>query len=231
MNILAIDTSFETCSAAILLDSGQIRSILKVAPRKQSQLLLPMIDQLLRDANILFNQLDAIAYGSGPGSFTGVRIATTVAQGIGWGQNIPLIPISSMAALAQSVCLESAQNLPHYFLVAIDAHMGRVYWSIYERDSFNLVKLLGNEQLSLPQDLKIQDNIVTDESFFNKHWQALGDGFRKYGDYFMDNLAFQLSSCHLFQVVNTEGMLLLAQKNMRKGNMLKASDAHTQYFS
>ena len=93
MKILALDTATEACSAALYID-GDIQERFEIAPRVHTKLLLPMIDSLMAEAELRPQQLDAIAFGCGPGSFTGVRIATGVMQGIAYGADLPVVPVS-----------------------------------------------------------------------------------------------------------------------------------------
>lgn len=121
--ILAIDTATEACSAALWQD-GRLLSRYEVAPRGHTDLILPMVAELLAEAQMSLSQLDAIAFGRGPGSFTGVRITLGVAQGLAFGADLPLLGVSNLQALAQGayrVCgAESA-------LAAIDARMDEIY--------------------------------------------------------------------------------------------------------
>src|SRR5579871_1229278 len=103
--ILAFDTSSQVCSVA-LLNGETITSSYQIAPMQQAKLILPMIQKIIKAANITLDELDAIAYGCGPGSFTGMRVANSVAQGLGFAKHLPLIRISSLAILAQSALEE-----------------------------------------------------------------------------------------------------------------------------
>jgi tRNA threonylcarbamoyladenosine biosynthesis protein TsaB len=103
MPILALETATEACSAALYLADGRIISRFEHAPRLQTQLLLPMVDDLLREAGITLQNLDAVAYSRGPGAFTGVRIAAAAAQGFAFGLNLPVLALSSLQVLAQHV--------------------------------------------------------------------------------------------------------------------------------
>ena len=127
MKILAIDTSTEACSAALLID-GDLQGVYKLAPREHSLLILKMIDGLLSDAGITVSELDAIAFGRGPGSFMGLRIAAGVVQGIAYAHELPVIPVSTLKAIAQRASEETRHQ---HVLAAIDARMDEVYWAAY----------------------------------------------------------------------------------------------------
>ncbi len=100
MKLLAIETAAEACSAALWVD-GEVSHQYRVEPRRHSELILPMMQSLLADANLHLGQLDALAFGRGPGGFTGVRIATGVVQGAAFSVDLPVVPVSTLAALAQ----------------------------------------------------------------------------------------------------------------------------------
>ncbi len=130
MKLLALDTSTELCSAAVWLD-GALSSREATRQRGHSELILPMIDELLRQAGVGLAQLDAIAFGRGPGAFTGVRLAAGVAQGLAFAARLPLLPISDLRAVgAQALSLAQASSA---VLVCQDARMNEVYWGCFER--------------------------------------------------------------------------------------------------
>ncbi|MCY4329197.1 MAG: tRNA (adenosine(37)-N6)-threonylcarbamoyltransferase complex dimerization subunit type 1 TsaB [Endozoicomonadaceae bacterium] len=151
-NLLAIDTSTEACSVALSVN-GKTEEIFAVIPRLHSQKVLPAVEQLLTDAGINRHDIDAIAFGRGPGAFTGIRIATAITQGLAFALDRPVIPVSSLAALAQqAVRKHNATSV----LAAIDARMGEVYWGQFTVDSLSgCVQLQGNEQISKPEDVLI----------------------------------------------------------------------------
>lgn len=146
MKLLALDTSGDACSAALYLD-GVIEQRLELAPRGHAQLILPMMQSLLESAGIALGALDAIAFGRGPGSFTGVRIAVAVAQGAAFGAGRPTVPVSTLAALAQGEFRRSGRRR---VLVALDARMGEVYWGAYEIGAHTLMELVGEELVAPP---------------------------------------------------------------------------------
>jgi tRNA threonylcarbamoyladenosine biosynthesis protein TsaB len=128
--ILAIETSSELASAALLHD-GQLLEAQTAGVQTHSQTLLPMVQKLLAEAGIPLGHCDAIAFGAGPGSFTGVRTACGVAQGLAFGAGLPLIPVVTLKAMAQACKNETGAN---DVLVLLDARMDEVYWAQYRHD-------------------------------------------------------------------------------------------------
>lgn len=146
MKLLALDTATEACSAALYLD-GEISQQLRVTPRAHSHLILPMIDQLLADAGLSVSGLDALAFGRGPGSFMGVRIAAGVVQGIAFAWDFPVVPISTLAAIAQTAYADTGANR---VLAAIDARMNEVYWAAYVLSAQACMHVVGREEVIDP---------------------------------------------------------------------------------
>lgn len=130
MRILAIDTATEACSVA-LWDNGNISAHFELCPRGHTQRILPMLQAILTQGGIALNQLDALAFGRGPGSFTGVRIGIGVAQGLALGAGLPLTGVSTLATMAEGAWRKTGATR---VLAAIDARMGEVYWAEYQRD-------------------------------------------------------------------------------------------------
>ncbi|MCG6969394.1 MAG: tRNA (adenosine(37)-N6)-threonylcarbamoyltransferase complex dimerization subunit type 1 TsaB [Gammaproteobacteria bacterium] len=168
MKILALDTSTEACSAALLIDS-HVSQRYEVAPREHGALILPMIEQLLNEAGIDVSQLDALAFGRGPGAFVGVRIASGVAQGIAFAADLPVVPVSSLAALAQGVEYANVY-------AAIDARMDEVYWAAYHKASTGVVELVGDETVCPPHA------VIAAPGDSRSPWYGVGSGWGVYAD-------------------------------------------------
>lgn len=145
VNLLALDTSTEACSVALLRADGEVFHRFEIAPRQHNRLLPQMLDSVMRDAGIARNELGYCAVTNGPGAFTGIRIAAAQAQGIGVALAIPLVPLSTLAVLAQTRFDRAAGEC---VLVALDARMSEIYWAVYGRDQSGLAVALGPEQLT-----------------------------------------------------------------------------------
>lgn len=143
LRMLAIDTSTEACSAALLWSDGEMRQRFVVTERGHADLILPMIDELLAEAGCKLKDLDGLAFGRGPGGFTGLRIAAGVIQGLAYGAGLRVAPVSSLAAVAfltsSSPSAPSCPSPPSSpssagVLVCNDARMNEVYWGCYRFD-------------------------------------------------------------------------------------------------
>lgn len=131
MKILALDTATEACSVALCVGERSIERYIELE-RGHAEQLLPMIDSVLEEGAVALTSLDAIAFGRGPGGFTGVRLAASVAQGLAFGARIGVVPISDLAAVAQRVV--QLNPAARRVLVANDARMREVYWARFEVD-------------------------------------------------------------------------------------------------
>lgn len=158
MKILAMDCSTEACSVALLKASSsgsgaEVVEQVEQAARQHTQRLLPMVAQILADTETSLQQLDAIAFGRGPGSFTGLRICLGAVQGLAFGADLPVVPVSSLAAQAQSLLKqELLLSTDCCILSTLDARMDEVYWALYKSHA-GRVELLGVEHLSSPEQL------------------------------------------------------------------------------
>ncbi|MEE4216036.1 MAG: tRNA (adenosine(37)-N6)-threonylcarbamoyltransferase complex dimerization subunit type 1 TsaB, partial [Xanthomonadales bacterium] len=129
--ILAIETSAETCSVALDMN-GELREKFEHAPLKHAELILPMVSSVLAEAGIGAIDLEAIAFGRGPGSFTSLRIGIGVAQGLAWGADVPVVPVSSLAAVAQAAFDSRPWPAPPArIVVAMDARMQEVFHATF----------------------------------------------------------------------------------------------------
>ena len=153
MKILAIETATEACSAALLYDNEVVEKY-KIAPRQHNELILPMCDEVLAESGVNRNELDAIAFGCGPGAFTGVRIAAGVTQGIAMALDLPVIPVSTLANLAHQEFVKEPDAA--MVLAAIDARMEEIYWALYKKDPLFLSVLVGTEKVQAPNALDVE---------------------------------------------------------------------------
>lgn len=169
MKLLAIDTTEAACSAALYLD-GTVSARYEIAPRRHSALILPMLQQLLADAGLALAQLDGLAFARGPGSFTGVRIAAGVIQGVALGADLPVVPVSSLQALAQRALREHDAR---HVLAAFDARMNEVYWLAGVAGAQGLVSPLTDEQVLAP------DQVILPAG---DNWLGVGSGWGAYHD-------------------------------------------------
>jgi tRNA threonylcarbamoyladenosine biosynthesis protein TsaB len=166
MKLLALDTATEACSAALLQD-GSVHERFEVIGRGHAELLLPMADALLGEAGLTIGDLDAIAFGRGPGGFTGLRIAAGVAQGLAGGARLPVLPVSNLAAVAAAAARESGVLR---ILACLDARMGEVYWAAFVRDADEL-RAETDERLSRPEGVLPPEPGT---------WHGAGSGFAAY---------------------------------------------------
>ncbi|MBY6185307.1 tRNA (adenosine(37)-N6)-threonylcarbamoyltransferase complex dimerization subunit type 1 TsaB [Marinobacter hydrocarbonoclasticus] len=214
MKILIIDTATENCSAALYLD-GQISEQEQESPREHSQRLLPMVDALMADAGLTLSELDAIAFGRGPGSFTGIRIGTAMMQGLALGADLPVLPISNLAAMAQGAIDQGATEV----VAAIDARMAEVYFGHYRAEN-GLAVLVGEEQVIAPEQLKAQwqlgDNVV-----------AVGTGFETYPE-LAEGEHITIAS-HL-RLPSAKLMIPLAIDAFKQGKAMPVDDVEPVYL-
>lgn len=150
-NILAIDTSTEACSVALVMDSDVIERF-EIARQRHTELVLPMIDSVLEEAGISIASIDVLAFGRGPGSFTGIRIGTGVVQGIALGAGLPVAPVSSLAAIAQGIYRTGGDKK---VIAAIDARMQEIYWGCFQLDKKSYMQATQAEVVAKPEFLPL----------------------------------------------------------------------------
>ncbi|MDV6317178.1 tRNA (adenosine(37)-N6)-threonylcarbamoyltransferase complex dimerization subunit type 1 TsaB [Idiomarina sp. HP20-50] len=144
-NLLAVDTSTENCSVALQWQ-GTFFSEAIESPREHSQRLLPFVEGVLQQGNVALNQLDGLVVGVGPGSFTGVRIGVSMAQGLAFSSELPVFPVSSLQALAQQTI---RKHKAEAVVACIDARMGEIYYALY-RSSNGIAEPLTDPAVAQP---------------------------------------------------------------------------------
>lgn len=217
MKILALDTATEACSAALYID-GEINAQFQLAPRKHTQLILKMIEDLLADAELSVAALDAIAFGRGPGSFSGVRIATGVTHGLAFAADLPVVPISTLASIAQSTY---NQHNTENVLAGIDARMGGVYWGCYEVAENGLMQLIGEEQVSPPEVMQLPNE---------QQWCGSGSAWKTYADQLNQQLGANLKLSFEDYLPHSASIVQLATYEFSLGNAVEASQAQPVYL-
>lgn len=224
MKILALDTATEACSAAVYID-GEILSRYRLAPREHSRLILQMIDDLLAQVDVSVSELDAIAFGRGPGSFMGLRIAAGVVQGIAFAHDIPVIPVSTLKAIAQRA-FEQTQS--KHILTAIDARMDEVYWAAYTLDDSDetLWQATPDECVISPDKLKLSQ-LLTDKSI---SWVGAGSGWHAYADRLLIEDEFSLQQMLPDCLPSAEHVAKLAAEELKMGNTVTAAEAIPVYI-
>ncbi len=221
MNILAFDASSSACSVA-LLHKGEVRVLHKIAPMMHAQLILPMIQELLATFCLSIYELDAIAYGCGPGSFTGIRIATSVAQGLGYVAKKPIISVSSLAILAQT-CYDA--QAAEQMLVVVDARMGQVYWGAYEVNAHGLAILTAQEALYSPENVPLMHDTRHDQH----NWHGVGDGWGQYEEVLSNRLGWRPVATHDI-MPHAASLLKLAESKFAQGDWTSPQQAMPVYL-
>jgi tRNA threonylcarbamoyladenosine biosynthesis protein TsaB len=167
MNLLAIETATEACSVA-LVHGETVVARSELAPRRHAERVLPMADELLAEAGISRHALDAIAVGRGPGAFTGVRLAISLAQGMAMALGVPVVTVSSLAALALEAPEDDAA-----VLAVIDARMGEIYAASYRRDGAGGLIALDEERVGTAESLVLPPSDA---------WRVVGSGWTTYAE-------------------------------------------------
>jgi len=179
MNLLAIETATEACSVALLRGDDLIdRS--ELAPRRHAELVLPMAESLLAEAGIRRQQLDAIAVGRGPGAFTGVRLAISVAQGLALALDIPVVPVSSLAALAMQAPRNGAA-----VLAAIDARREEIYAGTFQMGTEGINSQIDSLRPLMEECVTRAIDLPLPQA---EAWNVLGTGWSAYGDAIRERL-------------------------------------------
>lgn len=214
MKLLAIETATEACSAALWLD-GDILERFEFAPRRHTELILPMADSLLAEAGLRCVDMDGFVYGCGPGSFTGVRIATGVIQGLALAADRPVLGISTLAALAQTL-IERDQPV----LAALDARMDEVYWGCYVPAAGSM-QLQGVEHVCPPEMVPLPEP---------RQWLAAGSGWHSY----TERLQTRLPELDITVITDVwpraAASVALAARDWTAGKAVPAAQARPTYL-
>lgn len=216
--ILALDTATENCSVALLVnDQIYVRS--EVAPRDHTKKILPMVDEVLKEAEITLAELDALAFGRGPGSFTGVRIGIGIAQGLAFGADLPMIGVSTLQAMAQGSYRKHGVS---HVACAIDARMSEVYWGRFSRQEDGTWMATDAECVIPPAVLA--ENSQSDE----QRWLTAGTGWEAYQEALAE-LKFEVAAGEVL-FPDAEDIVALAKFELEQGNTVTVEDASPVYL-
>ncbi|AIN17825.1 MULTISPECIES: tRNA (adenosine(37)-N6)-threonylcarbamoyltransferase complex dimerization subunit type 1 TsaB [Yersinia] len=216
--ILAIDTATEACSVA-LWNNGEVQAIFELCPREHTQRILPMVQQVLAESGLSLQQLDALAFGRGPGSFTGVRIGIGIGQGLALGADLPMIGVSTLQTMAQGAFRLTGSTR---VLAAIDARMGEVYWGEFERNDQG--QWLGDASeavMTPPQALEHAQAL-------SGTWATVGTGWQTYPD-LISGSGVVLTDGEI-TLPHAEDMLPLALSSWANGQVVRVENAEPVYL-
>ena len=216
MNILALDSCSEMCSTALLYN-GQRYEQREITQRGHSDLVLGMMNGLFEQSGASLADIDVLAFGRGPGSFTGVRVGVSVAQGIAFARDIPVVPISSLAAVAQKAAKELGAE---YIAVAMDARMGEIYCAHYHYDG-QVMSLLNQERVCDPADFM---------PFDQESCVGVGTAWRIYETQLQANFGALVSQVEADYYPEASNVILLAEVEVLAGNWLSAEHALPVYL-
>ncbi|MEQ4986629.1 tRNA (adenosine(37)-N6)-threonylcarbamoyltransferase complex dimerization subunit type 1 TsaB [Proteus sp. fly-1089] len=218
MRILAIDTATESCSVAVW-NEGVVASRFEISPREHTQKILPMVKSALEEANLTLQSLNILAFGRGPGSFTGVRIGVGVAQGIALGAELPMIGISSLATMAEGVFRTTGIK---QVLVAIDARMGEIYCAQYQRNDEGI--WLGEETEAVMKPEHFADALLSTTGT----WAMAGTGWQAYPE-LKETLPFTVVETDI-TLPAAQDMLPLAVTAWHEGKATRVEEAEPVYL-
>ncbi len=216
MNILALDTCTESCSVALLYQ-GELYHHMEMTQRGHSDLILGMMDALFEQANTRLSEADVLCFGRGPGSFTGVRVGVGVAQGIAYARNLPVVPVSTLAAVAQDAAIT---HQCEFVAVAIDARMGEIYCAHYQVIN-GIATLLDEEKVCAPEAFK---------PLSDQQWFGAGTGWKEYHAVLNNNYASQLAQIDSELYPQARHMISLAKADIEAGNTVSADHALPVYL-
>jgi tRNA threonylcarbamoyladenosine biosynthesis protein TsaB len=220
MNLLALDTSTEVLSLALQLGDKTLTHS-QIAGNATSQLILPQIQLLLDTANLKLDDLDGIAFGAGPGAFTGVRIACGVAQGLGFGANLPVVGVSTLLALAEA---SGEDNV----IACLDARMGEIYHAAFQKQQNTWHEMI-ETQVCKPEDTPLLASRASQMMMHENAWVGVGSGWAVYGEILSTNYAQNLSKVLVEITPSAAAILRLAKPIFAAGLAKPASEAAPIY--
>lgn len=216
MNILTFDTATEACSVALQCgDTVYFRH--EIAPQQHAKLLLPMIQSLILEAKMKLSDLTVIGFGCGPGSFMGVRLATAMAQGLGFGLQISLIPISTLQVLAQTAYQKTQKEK---ILAGWDARMHEIYWSVFHCDAQHIMQPVTEDRLTAPA--------LVDTSFLDKIALLAGNAWQSYSTQLPDVFLAMQKITNIYP--EATAMLTIVISKYLSGDTIAADHAHPHYI-
>ena len=217
MKILAIDTSTEACSVALHIDDD-VKEEFEVVKQSHTDRLLPMIESLMAEAEIAsVTQFDAIAFARGPGSFTGIRIGTGVVQGIALGADLPVAPVSTLAAIAQGVRRNwGARKV----ISAIDARMEEIYWGAFQLNDHNLMVAAQPECVAKPHSLPLPEGI----------WFGAGSAWNAYKDELSTYIEGRINEQDGSALPHAQDIATLAVSMVKNNELVAAEQAQPVYL-
>lgn len=218
MRILAIDTATEACSAALWSD-GTVSAHFELCPREHTQRILPMVQDLLAAGGAALTSIDALAYGRGPGSFTGVRIGIGIAQGLALGAGLPMIGVSTLMTMAQGAWRKTGATR---VLAAIDARMGEVYWAEYVRDEAGAWRGEASEAVLKPEAVNARLKQLEGQ------WATVGTGWQAWPEMGSGSLA-ELTDGET-TLPAAEDMLPIARRLLAQGDTVAVENAEPVYL-
>jgi tRNA threonylcarbamoyladenosine biosynthesis protein TsaB len=216
VKLLAIESAGDACSVALSVDESCLERHL-IAPRQHAQLLLSLIQALLDEAGLALAGLDVLAFGRGPGSFTGVRIAAGVIQGLAYGADLPVVPVSSLQALAQGALRERASTR---VLAAFDARLGEVYWGAYEEGRGGLMAVHTDDIAATPEAVPPPGG---------SGWLGAGEGWRVYPRVLAERIGVGLAGTQPERMVRAMDVAALAKAAHARGDSVDAGAALPVY--
>jgi tRNA threonylcarbamoyladenosine biosynthesis protein TsaB len=172
MRMLALDTATEACSVALLTEYGLISDSVEIG-RGHAREILGMVDRILAQGGATLTSLSGIAAGIGPGSFTGVRVSVAVAQGLAFGAGLPVVPVTSLEALA----LEAIGGGAEQVLACLDARMGEVYWGCFAAQTSDMLRALGPPAVGPPAAVRLPEAAAHSAV---AQFRGIGRGFAAY---------------------------------------------------